>query len=266
MLSDRVMVIDTDARHWLNLIGLFSDNKEPPSVLLCLMEDNHCIKAIHTIKGVLWGFAFPGENKLDQALELAGADYALLLPQRALAQMFYEAQSAVDLHDNYVKQLMDLIAGVKNVLDEQAVWYPEKPYRFEPPAYEKIEKTFNRIWPDDSTIGFFVFENTRPFTSLIVGKEGGKISLITSLDALGMADQALDFRNGYQTYGEMIAQRFAPLHTALFIELGCFHELRAGAKPLSYLYLAEQRGRARLWPKPFKLRFALWAARKFKGL
>lgn len=267
MLAENVLVIDTDARHWINLLKLFQKDDRPAySILLCLLDGDRCIKAIHSEKGPLWGFAFPGKDELAKAAELAGAEYVLCLPRGALQEIFYRGQINVRPTDDYVQQILTIVTGVHEALKERAIWYPEKPYSFEPPSFEKIRKLFDSAWPDGTTVGFFVFEGTTPYTSLILGKESGQISLITSLDALGMADQSLDFRMAANTFGEMIAQRFSPLHTALFIELSALNELRAGAYPLSYLHLAEKRGRALLWPKPFKLRLMLWLARVFRGL
>ncbi len=267
MLAPNVLVVDTDVRHWLNLLGLMAGEQTPqPSLLLCLLDGDRCLKALHSKKGVLWGFVWPGDDRLDEALAAAEADALLALPRHALPTIFAEAQAAVTANDNYVKQLFDLVAAVVHTLDEMAFWYPAKPFTLNLPPYEKVEKIFNKIWPDDTTMGFFVFENSRPFTSLLLGKEGGQISLITTLDALGQADQSLDFRHGYQTYADWIAEKFNPLYMALFIELSCFRELRTGGKPLSYLKLAEKRQRALLWPKPWKVRWLLWLARVFKGM
>jgi len=267
VLAEQVLVIDTDVRHWINLLSLFGGADQPrPSWLVCILDGDQCLKAIHTKKGPLWGFSFPGREHLDLAAEQAGADYVLCLPRGGLQEIFYHAQNRVKPFDDYVKQILDLTEGVREALQHVATWYPRKPFELVLPPYEKMQNLLDKVWPDGSTVGFFVFEHTRPFTSLILGKEGGNISLITSLDALGMANESLDFRTNFKTYGELIASRFAPLHAALFIELSSFRELRAGPRPLSYLHLAERRGRALIYPKPRKLRFLLWLARAFKGL
>jgi hypothetical protein len=266
VLAEQVLVVDTDARHWINLLSLFGKADQPPAWLICILDGDQCVKAIHTRKGPLWGFAFPGREHLDAAAEKAEADCVLCLPRGGLQEIFYHAQARVKAFDDYVKQMLDLIAGAREALDRLAVWYPQKPFELTLPSYDQMQLRLNKLWPDGTTIGLFVFEHTRPFTSLILGKDGGHLSLITSLDALGMANESLDFRANFQTYGELIASRFAPLHAALFIELASFRELRAGPRPLTYLRLAERRGRALIYPKPRKLRLLLWLARVFKGL
>ncbi len=267
MLAEQVLVIDTDVRHWINLLALFGKFNQPKPVwLILLLDGDRCVKAFHTQKGPLWGYAFPGREHLAMAAEQANVEYVLCLPRGGLQEVFYHAQSRVKPFDDYVKQMLDLIGGAREALEELAEWYPHPPDMIDLPDYELMQKLMDKQWPDGTTLGFFVFERTRPYTSLILGKEGGHINLITSLDALGMANESLDFATHYRQYGEMIAQRFAPLHAALFIELSSWREMRAGPKPLTYLHLAEQRGRARIYPRPRKLRFLLWLARTFKGL
>jgi len=267
MISSQILLTDFDARQWINLLALFAPARTAPkSYLVCLLDGERCLKAWHSRKGVLWEFPFPGTDRLEEARETAGADVVLCLPRGGLQEVFFHAQEAVRPFDDFVKQALDLAENADEALDRVAVWHPEKPFELKLPRYEKINKIFNRFFPDMSTIGFFVFEGRQVHTSAILGKDHGEINLFTTLDAFGMSEQALDWRNNWKALTEMIAQRFAPLRTALFIELSCLRELRAGPRPLTYLRLAEKRGRALIYPKPFALKLALWAARVLKGL
>jgi hypothetical protein len=268
MISGQIVIADSDARQWINLLSLFAVGRQTsiPSILLCILDGERCVKAWHSVKGPLWGFPFPGRDRLEEAREAAGADYVLCLPRGGLQEVFYHAQSAVAPYDNYVKQLFDLINAGREALEHLAVWRPAKPFVPPLPPYAKLEKQFRKRWPDGTTLGLFVFEGRRVFTSAILGKEHGEITLFTTLDAFGLGEQAMEGPVRWRTLAGMIAERFAPLYAALFIELPTLREMRAGPKPLTFLRLAEKRGRALVYPKPLLLRLALWAGRRFRGL
>jgi hypothetical protein len=267
MISPQILLTDFDARQWINLLALLAPAKAPPkSYLVCILDGERCLKAWHSKKGVLWGFPFPGLERLEEARESAGADVVLCLPRGALQEIFYHAQEAVRPFDDVVKQALDMIAAGRDAVDRVGTWYPQKPVDLQLYKYEKLEKYFNKFWPDDSALGLFVFEGKQVHTSAILGKDHGEINVFTTLDAFGMSDQALDWRTNWKALAGMVAQRFAPLHSALFVELSSLREMRAGPRPLTYLRLAEKRGRALIYPKPFALKLALWAGRIFKGM
>ncbi|NLH50172.1 MAG: hypothetical protein GX444_16455 [Myxococcales bacterium] len=267
MIAERPLLIDIDARQWINLLSLFARPRDPlPSLLVCLLDGERCLKAWHSRKGVLWGFQFPGMSHLEEARQAAAADYVLCLPRGALQEIFYHAQSAVLTGENYAKQMLAMARAIQDSLAEVAVWHPAKPIDLRLPDYASTAARLDKWWPDGRTLGFFVFDGKEVFTSAILGKDNHEVNLFTTLDAFGMSQQSLDWREGHKTLAELIAQTFSPLHTSLFIELPTFREMLAGSKPLSFLRLAEKRGRALITPKPWRLRLLLWAARVFKRL
>lgn len=267
MIAERPLLIDIDARQWINLLSLFSRPEAPLlSLLVCVLDGEHCDKAWHSRQGVLWGFHFPGTDRLEEARQTAGVDYVLCLPRDSLQEIFYHAQAAIQVGDNYAKQMLAMARAIQDSLAVAAVWHPRQPFTLHLPDYESVARRFEKWWPDGATLGFFVYDGKEIFTSAIVGKDNHEINLFTTLDAFGMAQQSLAWREGHQTLAEMIAKTFSPLHAALFIELPTFREMLAGPKPLSFLKLAEKRGRALVTPKPWRLKLLLWAARVFKRL
>lgn len=266
MIAGQLLMLDIDVNQWVNLLSLFGDGAaDRPSLLVCLLDGQRCVKAWHSRKGVLWGFDFPGTGNLEQARVATDAEFVLCLPRGALQEIFYHAQVEVGAFDDYIQQLLTMVANAQEALARVALWHPKRPFNLKLPSYEWLERLFAKLWPDNTTLGLFVFDRRRVHTSLILGKASGQINLFTTLDAFGMGEKSLDFRFGHRVVADLIGQRYSPLHAGLFIELPCLQEMRRGAKPLSYLHLAEQRGRALIYPKPFSLRWRLWAARRLKG-
>jgi len=266
MIAGQILMADIDARQWINLIELLRPpHREPAPFLVCLLDGERCLKAWHSRRGVLWGFAFPGPDHWEEIRRQYEVDFILALPRGALQEIFHAGQSRVETFDNYVRQLFNLIEGLGAALEQYAFWHPKRPFKLNLPSYEKIEKTFRRLWPDHSTVGLFVFDGEAIFTSVILGKENGEVPLFTTLDAFG-SETPPPGERGARRIAELIAGHFAPLHTALFIQLSTLREMRAGAKPLSFLQLSEKRGRATLYPKPFAIRWRLWAGRVLKRL
>lgn len=266
MIAAQILMADIDARHWINLIELLQPpHKEAAPFLVLLLDGDRCLKAWHSKQGVLWGFPYPGPGHWEELRQQYEVDFILALQRGSLQEIFNQGQSRVGAFDSFVRQLRNLIEGLYETLEEHAFWYPKQPFQLKLPPYEKIEKLFHKLWVDNSTIGLFVFDGEKIFTSLILGKENGEINLFTTLDAFG-PEAPPPGKPGIHHIAELVAGHFTPLHTALFIQLSTLREMRAGPKPLSFLRLAEKRGRAKLYPKPFAIRWRLWAGRVLKRL
>jgi len=269
VLSPDVLVVDIDPRHWINLVNLFKRDEErkKPSVLFLVVENETCLKAIHTIRGPLPGFSFPGMEHLEEIRRENDADVVAVVPSGFVGRAFRDWQEAMVRGEDWDLQIQGIVESLRPLVRKEIHWHPASPFSLpDPLPVKRLERLSRRFWPDGTCLGFFLFEGKRPYTSLILGKTGGKINLMTTLDAFGLAEGPLDWRTQAGAVADLCRERFGPLHAALWMELGCFREWRTGGKPLSFLHLSIKRGRAAMAPRPLRLRAGMFLARRLGRL
>ncbi len=266
MLDENILVVDLDPDHWTRLIKLFADDgKDKPSILLLMVEQGACLKAINLEEGAILGFDY-GNGNLSKIAEREGVDFVGRVGRDFFQEAFAAGQQDVHYDDDYVNQLMTLFNGVIDYTEEAIEWYPERPRDLRPLNYDKAQKLFDRFLPDGKTFLFLLVDEGKPYTSLILGKRSGHMSLMTSLDAIGRAHEAFDPETEMFDIIDAIEEKFEPVHLSFVMEKRSFEEMLAGRRPVTYLTAAIKHGRAFIEPLRFRLRLILWIARIFKKL
>ncbi len=267
MLSRDILAVDLDSRHWKNLMRLApASGAAIAPTLYVFIEDGRCVKAIHNKRGPVPGVDFDTDRDDVEALRVAhDVARVALVPIEAVGEFMHAWQSDFAMELDWDAQILGIVSALFASAKSRITWHPPIG-RW--PALPKLPGagTLARIWPDETCVGVFVFDDRVPFTSLILGKSGGKIALMTTLDAFGLADGPLDWKAQHRMVAELCAKSFTPLHAALWIERGAWIEMVAGPRPLSYLHLATRRGRALIWPRPKLWALGLWVARVFRRL
>ncbi|MCC6159610.1 MAG: hypothetical protein IT350_16280 [Deltaproteobacteria bacterium] len=267
MLSRDVLAVDLDSRHWKNLMRLAPRGGVTIApTLYVFIEDGRCVKAIHNKRGPVPGVDFDTDRDDVEALrEAHDVERVALVPIEAIGEFMHAWQTDFAMDRDWEEQLLGIVSSLLEAAKTRVVWHPMIA-RW--PSLPKIpgRGAIDRIWPDETCVGLFVFEGRVPFTSLILGKSGGKVTLMTTLDAFGLADGPLDWAGQHRMVADLCAKSFSPLHAALWIDRGSWSEMVAGPRPLSYLRLATRRGRALVSPRPKLWKLGLWAARVFRRL
>lgn len=267
MLSRDVLAVDIDARHWRGLLGLFSGaGLVFPPTLYLVMSEGRCVKAIHNKRGPILGLDFEEDrDPAERLLGEYGVERVALVDAALLRRFMHAWQSAFDPAADWDDQIRAIAEAAIAASFDEIRWRPSPPPRPrlpKPPSAGLLKWG----WPDHTCVGLFVFDDKSPHTSLILGKRDGKIALMTTLDAFGLADGPLDRRTQREAVAELCARQFMPLHGALWIEKKTWDEMLAAGRPLTFLRLAERRGRAAIWPKPFAWRAGLALARRLRRL
>jgi hypothetical protein len=266
MFDENILVQDIDADHWTRLLGLFADkNPVRPSILFLIIEQNRCIKAIHSEKGAIRNFDYAGGDLAGLA-HREQVEYVTRVERDFFQQAFAKGQAGVQYDADYALQMVTLFNETTAYTAEHMEWYPDRPKHWKPLNYEKMQKIFNRILPDRRTAFFCVLDNNQIHTSLILGKRSGDLSLMTTLDTLDRATGTFDIEHDLPEVLDEIAAKYEKVHISLVIEKRCFEEMLAGDRPITYLCAAIEHGRALIHPVSWKLRFVFWVARVFKNL
>ncbi|MBZ0272571.1 hypothetical protein K8I61_11080 [bacterium] len=264
MIGAGIECVDLDARHWRNLLALFARPRGRGKTMWLFVENDRCVKAWHPEKGALVGYAPRDVRDLEAIRAEQGVESVAVLAPQDVRAFFAAWQRAIARDDDYDAQILSIVAVVREFSREVVRWHPRPPKRIPDRVFdvERRERRFHKYWPDETCVGLFVFDGDRPHTSLILGKSAGKLSLMTTLDAFGLADGPFDYAAQWKQVADLCRRHFHPLHAALWIERSALGEMLAGRRRASYLRLAIERRRALIAPCPpwwgFALRVASW--------
>lgn len=266
MLDEKILIIDVDPDHWTRLFTLFGKkSSRRSSILFLIVDQGVCLKAIHSEKGALLYFDYePGD--LAALAEREQVDYVARVERDFFQKIFAASQQDVNYDSDYIEQLMTIFNGALGYAAQNITWYPHRPVKLRPLRYDRGQKLFDRFLPDGKTFFFCVLDEGRPYTSLILGKRSGNVSLLSTLDALGIAHDPFDPQSDLDEVTDRIQELFEKVHLSFVIERRTFQEMTAGRRPVTYLCAAMKHGRAFMEPMRFSMRLILWAARVFKKL
>lgn len=117
----------------------------------------------------------------------------------------------------------------------RGIWtHPPMLDRVPPVAHEPMQRTFDLLIPDHSSLVAYVFEDDASdvHASLIAVKRGGDIDLVTTHlgveDALSGAGLAQSWRQSYRRLLALVDKRYAPASLAVFLERATFERIATG--------------------------------------
>lgn len=247
VLAADIDLVDIDGAHWRHWYELlvpprlrghgrwalaFTDGPPPAPVVAGLVHD---------------GEAPGGARALARGVEIAGGTSALLA--QAARELGVDALVVIDVHvtdmlyDDVARALApgDLVAQgltwlrVCKRYGGRGIWTHPGVLEVIPPAlYESLQRTFDLLVPDRSSMVAYVMEDdgSDVHASLIVVKRGGDIDLVTTHlgleDALAGPALARSWRQRYRELLTLVGERHAPASLAVFLERRTFERIATG--------------------------------------
>jgi hypothetical protein len=269
MIAEEVRILDIDPAHWANLIGLIAEREvalplRAPTFALVLTRDGQAVKAIHSARGVVRGYRLPASGKAADVAKDLGADRVAVFDVDLFSRIFDAGQRTLAFGADLADQVAAMWNAGSAAARAEIAWHPGPPIDGRPIVVPRIRRWLARVWPDGRTVVFAVFDEGTVHTSLILGKQEGRVELVTTLagiDTTGLVPSR------WRTEHRAILARVAKAHgrpvLGLFLSRRTFQEMRAGRRPLRYLLEAHRRGTAVIAPFPFRLRVLLRLATEF---
>ena len=263
MIAEEPRIVDINGDHWRNLMRLIGgEGQVPPerkrSWALVLTRNGAAVKAIHSERGAIRGYELPPSGRLRRAARELQVDRLAVCEVDAFARIFDAANRAPDYDEDLAKQAIDLANAGFAAGRQEIRWYPRRPFRWRRLSYRRAQRILGWLVPDGRTLALVVFDGDGVHTSLILGKEEGHLSLMTTLDSVDLRGLKLDrWRGEVPPLLERIAGAHGRVHAGLFLQRRTFEEMRAGPRPLRFLLEARARGTAVIRPFPFRLRLVL---------
>jgi hypothetical protein len=240
VISRDLNLHDIDARHYVNLRHLlepeyhaYRANAGKALPLVVILEQGRPIKAVRADRGrvPLADLKWYGSGAMEKARKENGGAFLLAIELGTARTVLREIEERVKLGDDGVAQAL-LVARVIHDHMGQGIYLSPRVLGGVPvPSYEAVQRTLDLLFPDDRSVVVYVFERNEIHTSLIAVKRRGDICELTS--HLASAGAVHDWHRDYPKLLQAAERRCAKPHIGVFIDLGCWQRIAAGASSVS---------------------------------
>lgn len=196
MLAADVEIVDIDGRHWANWYDLLlppalsPHAATPPRWAAVFIEAGQVVHAVVSGHGALVPdlvpFAGTSREALADLREALDVGAVVVLSTDALPEVMAEIEGSLRLGDDIVAQGLTMLRALKR-LHGAGVWTEPHLLDLLPtPPYEALQKTFDLLIPNNTSLTAYVFEDdgSDVHASIIALKVAGHIDLVTTHQAL----------------------------------------------------------------------------------
>tara|TARA_R110002096_G_scaffold16898_2_gene57688 strand:- start:15945 stop:16949 length:1005 start_codon:yes stop_codon:yes gene_type:complete len=191
---------------------------------LLVLESGKLLHAVRSGEGALDREAVPfvGTSKpqlatLSKTLDVEGL---LVFERRALTDLFERMERGLRIEDDFATQGVGLWQALRRC---EGVWSDPPLLELIPPLRsEALQKTFDLLVPNESTLVAYILDGRRVHCSVIAEKRRGAIVLATMHPGIGdlLSEQELarDWRTNYDKVNRAVESRFAKPSISIFVE------------------------------------------------
>jgi len=222
---------------WLHLL-LPPGVTESPRYAVVVVEAGQVAAAVISGQGAVPAAEVPfaGTSQEDlaalrQALEVGAV---IVLDADAIGQLHTLIESQLALDQDYVAQCLVILRALKQ-LAGAGVWTEPRLLELVPaPPAEGLQRTFDLLIPDRSSLVAYVFEDDRSgiHASIIATKVDGHIDTAATHqaveDLIPAASLARDWRGQHKRLARAIEERFARPSVAVFLERSAWYRVMTG--------------------------------------
>jgi len=164
---------------------------------------------------------------LARELEVQGV---AVFERRALTELFEAMERGLQPFDDYATQGVGLWQVLRRC---EGIWsHPPLLDLIPPLRSDALQRTFDLLVPNGSTLVAYVMENKRVHCSVIAEKKGGDICLATMHPGIGdlLSEQELgrDWRANYDRVNRAVEQRFSKPSISVFVERAAVERILRG--------------------------------------
>ncbi|WP_428268790.1 hypothetical protein [Haliangium sp.] len=171
---------------------------------------------------------------LQRAAEALAVDAVVVVDSAAVTELYDQISAALVVDDDLVAQGLSALRACKRY-DGRGLWtHPPLLDRLPAVAYEPLQRTFDLLVPDRTSVVFYVFEDggSGVHASLIAVKQRGHLDLVTTQlgveDAFSGSALARGWKRDYRRLLALVEERYAPASLAVFLERQAFQRVATG--------------------------------------
>lgn len=228
MLSPELQLVDLDPRHWKNAWRLLTPPRVSSSArwALAILDRGALTHLIVRGEGQRPLVPLPpltpdGLDRFARALDVAAV---FVVERRLIAELSTEIEAALRLDQDFVAQGLVILRALKKHAGHGLWTAPAILELLPTPSIEPLQRTFDLLIPDRSSIVAYVIEDDRSriHCSLIASKTGGDITRASThraiADLVPETSFARDWDKSHRRVATAVEERFAKPSLALFLE------------------------------------------------
>lgn len=157
-----------------------------------------------------------------------GFAFVVAVRTEALPERLSELQRAIPLDGDLAAQAICALSALLPALERDLLLEPRLFARpLNVPSFELLQRTFDRVLPDEHSFVLYIFERGSVWASLIARKRAGDIDLVTTHHALAARVRATSVKDASRIRDE-VGRRFGTPHIAAFVPLGSWRQFVRG--------------------------------------
>jgi hypothetical protein len=241
MISPDIAIRDIDVRQWDRWFRLLM----PPGVAgerkwaAVIVEGDRVVRAVRSGRGAMPSddvpFSGTSPEELAALREALGVGGVFVIERDALAQLLADVEHNLSVHDDFMAQWLRMARGLKWI--GGAGFWSDPPFLdlIPIPPTEAIQRGFDILIPDDTTVLAYVFERDESdvAASVIARKRHGDIDFVAThlafADALDPRELAGAWRGAYRRVLEIAGERLAPPSVGIFLRTDALERIQTGA-------------------------------------
>lgn len=265
MISRDIQVIDIHPEGWMNLFRLFSkerkDNTKKRLPTLTIYHENGTVlKVLHSELGVLRDLPIRPFEPLETIAREQNLGMVRVIDASSIRNISSRIQRRLNMKDDFIKQLLTAYDVIRSVIGKGIKIYPAP--KLPRVSYKFLQWLMDFFIKDDSCFVFYIFDENGVYTSIIMGKTDGDISLFTTHDTL--ASEGLNVRKPSIDHASIetgIKKKFnLEPYIGIYAELEDFQRYSSRGKIMGGLRKMRRRKSAVISPFPFRWRILFWCA------
>jgi hypothetical protein len=234
MIAENIQIVDLDAAHWERLLKLLGGEyyphrkKQPPRASLRIIhQDGKALKAVHSEKGVIRNFDFPGLDRLEELARREGVAAITCLEHGAMRRFMHQVQSRLSLEGNLVEQGFEVYSCLrKDVIAGSFTRWPRIPLR--DLKYSAVATVVKMVLAAGEPVIFAVFDQRLRdlsglpiLTSLVLRmNKSHEVDLITTTDGLvPLGLKISDWRKDYKNILSLAERAWGKPFLGIFTDL-----------------------------------------------
>jgi hypothetical protein len=240
VISPDIAIQDIDVRQWDRWFRLLM----PPGVrsertwAAVIVEGEQVVRALRSGRGALPADQVPFSGTSPEALaalrKALGVGGVFVIERDALAQFLADVEQNLSVHDDFMAQWLRFARGLKWLWG--AGFWADPPFLdlIPIPPTEAIQRGFDLLIPDDTSVLLYVFESDESdvAASAIARKRHGDIDFVAThlhfADAIDPRELAGAWQGAYRRVLALAQERLAPPSIGVFLRADTLERLQSG--------------------------------------
>ncbi|NPV53406.1 MAG: hypothetical protein HPY71_07770 [Firmicutes bacterium] len=261
MLDRNVTMFDIDYKQWRRLYDLIWGPYRGRPRVYVLHDGGRVRKVYHSVLGILPTSGVSVSDPESCGRELAeeyNADETVIIERSKLQQLYASWEKSFKVDEDFDDYLVWFFNMIGQAQDDGAVYIYTRESKEAKPrgiTYNGLKNVLVRV-PDGRTAVLAIFSGREIWASLIVGKAGGRVSLVTTTDSL-VADGLVitEWKKSYKDILRLVRAKFGWPYLGIFTTREEFERIWWAKDQAAAARQAFFRGNLILDPLPLEVNF-----------